>query len=68
MTDTTLLGLLTHDDKAAALAAAIDALRSGAEHPDVYRADPASFAQVPGSPMAYWVVRSKLEWSTPGQR
>lgn len=52
---TTFLRLLAHDDKPAALAAAVDALRSGETCPDVYRTDPAAFAQVPGSPMAYWV-------------
>lgn len=55
MTNTIFLRLLAHDDKAAALAAAVDALRRGVGHPDIVHADPASFAQVPGSPMAYWV-------------
>lgn len=32
---TTFLRLLAHNDKAAALAASVDALRDGADHPDV---------------------------------
>jgi len=52
---TTFLRLLAHDDKPAALAAAVDALRGGEECPDAFAADPDSFKQVPGSPFAYWV-------------
>ncbi|NJN66669.1 MAG: hypothetical protein HC884_08080, partial [Chloroflexaceae bacterium] len=52
---TTFFRLLHHDDKATALAAATAALRQGTPHPDTHTVDPASFAQVPGSPFAYWV-------------
>ena len=55
MPKTTFLRLLAHDDKPAALAATIAALRAGEPHPDVFAVDPASFKAVPGSPMAYWV-------------
>jgi len=54
MPETIFLRLLAHDDKQTALAAAVDALRSGEACGDVYRAEPTSFRQVPGSPMAYW--------------
>jgi hypothetical protein len=47
--------LLKTDDKAAALADAVDALRAGQTAKDVYALDPESFRQVPGSPFAYWV-------------
>lgn len=47
--------LLAADDKAAALAEALDAGNAGQSHPALFTADPRSFAQVPGSPFAYWV-------------
>jgi hypothetical protein len=48
--------LLSHEDKAAALSEAIDAVRAG-QTPDavVHAVDPTSFQQVPGTPFAYWV-------------
>src|ERR671938_681048 len=52
---TLFLRLLRHDDKPAALADALAAHRAGVLHPDLFSTDPASFAQVPGSPFAYWV-------------
>jgi hypothetical protein len=60
MPETTFLRLLAHDDKPAALAAAVDALRAGNAHPDAFSADPASFQQVPGSPFAYWASSNIL--------
>ena len=50
MPTTTFLRLLDADDKAAALLAAVQ----GHAPQHVFRADPVSFAQVPGSPFAYW--------------
>ena len=48
--------LLDHEDKAAALAEAIGAVREGhAANAVAHPVDPASFSQVPGSPFAYWV-------------
>lgn len=46
---------LADADKAAALDAAIAAHNAGRPHPALFPVDPASFAQVPGSPFAYWV-------------
>ena len=48
---TTFLRLLDTDDKAAAL---LDAIQGHAPQ-RIFLTDPASFAQVPGSPFAYWV-------------
>lgn len=48
--------LLSHEDKGAALAAAVAAVRNGGTVAGVVHAvDPASFRQVSGSPFAYWV-------------
>ena len=48
--------LLSHDDKAAALAEAVAALREGHTlNPVTYAVDPDSLRQVPGSSFAYWV-------------
>jgi hypothetical protein len=55
MSETTFFRLLHHDDKAAALRAAVAALNQQQPPADTYAVDPASFAQVPGSPFAYWV-------------
>jgi hypothetical protein len=55
---TTFLRLLAADDKAAALRAAVAAVRAGHPAPDVFAVDPASFRQVPGTPFAYWVSES----------
>src|SRR5262245_27642559 len=53
---TVFLRLLPYDDKAAALAEAVAAVRGGRTlNPVVHPVDPASFHQVPGSPFAYWV-------------
>jgi len=56
MAESLFLRLLLHDDKAAALAEAVTAVREGRMlNPVVHTIDPASFRQVPGSPFAYWV-------------
>lgn len=56
MTQSVFLRLLAQEDKAHALAEAVQALREGnADHEAVHQVDPASFKQVPGSPFAYWV-------------
>lgn len=47
--------MLAAEDKGAALAEAITAVRDGRPSPLVYSVNPASFCQVPGSPFAYWV-------------
>lgn len=52
---TTFFRLLHADDKEAALRAAVNATNAGEPTPEVFRVDPASFGQVPGSPFAYWV-------------
>ena len=53
---TLFLRLLAGDDKARAMAQAIDGVRDGAaDGPAVHLADPESFHQVPTSPFAYWV-------------
>jgi hypothetical protein len=52
---TVFLRQLAHEDKASALAQAVDRLRDGEPSPDVHTVDPVSFRQVPGSPFAYWV-------------
>ncbi len=64
MAESLFLRLLPYEDKAAALAEAVAAVREGRTlnpstelraGPVVYAVDPASFRQVPGSPFAYWV-------------
>ena len=56
MTDTLFFRLLAHEDKGAALADAVAAVRDGeSTNPVAHRADPQSFHQVPRSPFAYWV-------------
>ncbi len=52
---TIFVRLLPYDDKAAALAVAVDTLRSGDANLNIHTVDPASFRQIPGSPFAYWV-------------
>jgi hypothetical protein len=48
--------LLKHEDKAAGLSEALDAVRQGhTRNSVVHVVAPASFQQVPGSPFAYWV-------------
>jgi hypothetical protein len=61
---TTFFRLLHHDDKPAALRAAVEALHQQQPPADTYMVDPASFAQVPGSPFAYWVSERVREVST----
>jgi hypothetical protein len=58
---TTFFRLLHHDDKPAALRAAVEALHQQQPPADTYMVDPASFAQVPGSPFAYWVSEKVRE-------
>jgi hypothetical protein len=57
---TVFLRLLDADDKAAALARAVDALGAGQRSDEVYALNPGSFAQVPGSPFAYWAGQDIL--------
>ena len=52
---TTFFGLLQADDKASALLAAVEANNGGETTPIVFDVNRSSFAQVPGSPFAYWV-------------
>lgn len=58
-TPTTFLRLLSAEDKAAAMRAAVAAnnnpITGSPPTADVYTVDPASFRQIPGSPFAYWV-------------
>lgn len=52
----TVLPFVKHEDKAAGLSEALEAVRQGQTHNTVaYAVGPASFRQVPGSPFAYWV-------------
>ena len=46
--------MLAAEDKGAALADVIAAVRDGRPSPVVYSVNPASFSQVPGSQFAYW--------------
>jgi len=55
MTDTLFIRLLQHEDKDAALAERIEALREGRVDGDVYVVNPESFRQVPNTPFCYWV-------------
>lgn len=55
MSETLFIRLLHHDDKGAALAERITALRDGGAVDDVHAVDPASFRQVPNTPFCYWV-------------
>lgn len=52
---TTFIRLLESEDKAVALAQAIEGERAGRTGAGVFKVSPESFAQVPGSPFAYWV-------------
>ena len=54
MTDTLFIRLLQHEDKGAALAERIEALREGRVDGDVYVVNPESFRQVPNTPFCYW--------------
>jgi len=55
VSETLFFRLLAEDDKGAALADAVAAVRAGAEDGAIHAVDPASFRQVPTSPFAYWV-------------
>ena len=55
MRDTLFIRLLQADDKGAALAGRIAALREGRADGDVYAVAPESFRQVPNTPFCYWV-------------
>jgi hypothetical protein len=56
MAESLFFRLLPYDDKAAALAEAVAAVREGRTlNPVAHTVDPTSFRQVPGSPFAYWV-------------
>lgn len=52
---TLFIRLLDAENKAEAMAEAVAAVRAGRAHPRVFEVNPESFAQVPGSPFAYWV-------------
>lgn len=52
---TLFIRLLDAENKAEAMAEAVAAIREGRTHPRVFEVNPESFAQVPGSPFAYWV-------------
>lgn len=58
---TLFIRLLDADNKAEAMAEAITAVREGRDHPRVFEVNPESFAQVPGSPFAYWVSEEVRE-------
>jgi len=51
----TFIRLIADEDKGAALAESVEALRGGEEASRVFSTDPDKFAMVPGSPFAYWV-------------
>lgn len=53
--ETLFIRLLEEDDKGPALVEAVAHVRSGNADRHLYEVAPASFAQVPGSPFAYWV-------------
>jgi len=55
MTSSLFIRLLHHEDKGAALAERIGALREGRADGDVYAVAPESFRQVPNTPFCYWV-------------
>jgi len=55
VTNCTFIRLLADEDKGAALAESIGALRGGEEASRVFSTDPEKFSMVPGSPFAYWV-------------
>lgn len=53
MAESLFLRILPYEDKAAALAEAVSAVREGHTlNPAVHTVDPTSFRQVPGSPFA----------------
>lgn len=63
--DTVFFRLMKHDDKQAALAAAVESLRAGSQTAEVFAVSPSSFEQVPGSPFAYWVSEQvRAVWKT----
>jgi len=56
MNRTLFIRLLHHEDKGAALAYRIAALRERRADGDVYAVNPDSFLQVPNTPFCYWVT------------
>lgn len=52
---TTFIRVLEAEDKAAALVSAVEEGRTGSRAANVFKVPPESFAQMPGSPFAYWV-------------
>src|SRR6266849_4595385 len=59
MSTTTFFRLLSHEDKGAALADAVAAVREEyATSPVVHLSDPQSFDQLPGSTFAYWATEA----------
>src|SRR5690242_4047486 len=63
MSESIFFRLLSHEDKATALADAAAKMRESNLDPALHVLDPSSFHQVPGSPFAYWVserVRRKF--------
>jgi hypothetical protein len=58
---TSFLRLLQVDDKEAALHAVVNGTNAGRAQSEVFLVDPASFAQVPGSPFAYWSTETILK-------
>jgi hypothetical protein len=61
---TLFIRLLDAENKAAAMAAAVATVRKGCAHPRVFEVNPESFAQVPGSPFAYWVSEAVRRFFT----
>ncbi len=61
---TLFIRLLDAENKAEAMAEAVAAVREGRAHPRVFEVNPESFAQVPGSPFAYWVSEAVRELFT----
>ncbi len=47
--------LLSEDEPAAPLAAAVEAVRTGKTAANVFDVDPVSFRQIPNAPFSYWV-------------
>lgn len=55
MSESLFIRLLAEEDKAAALATAVEGLRTGASQEGVVcQVSPSAFSEIPGSPFAYW--------------